>query len=101
MQFILDNKGNPEKLADIVVEITNIIEGLQEQRIAHGDLKANNFQISQGKVYLIDLDSMEQHRDAVSFEKARQKDVRRFLQNWGSMPEVEELFLRALNREDS
>ena len=101
MQFILDNRDNEKALADIVVEVTNIIEGLQEQQIAHGDFKANNFQISQGKVYLIDLDSMEQHRDAASFEKAQQKDLTRFLQNWASMSEVKELFLRALNGKDT
>ena len=51
--------------------------------MSHGDLKASNFLISDsGKITLIDLDAMKQHRYKFTFEKAFFKDQVRFKANW-------------------
>jgi tRNA A-37 threonylcarbamoyl transferase component Bud32 len=52
-------------------------------QISHGDLKASNLQLdAQGRVIVMDLDSMQQHRCARRALRAHVKDIRRLLQNW-------------------
>ncbi len=65
---------------------------LKAQRISHGDLKATNILIADGRPLLIDLDAMQQHADEIAFEKAWRRDLRRFLRNWRDDPEIAQLF---------
>lgn len=52
-------------------------------KIGHGDLKATNLQVNaQGKIIIMDLDSMQQYRCARRALRAHAKDIRRLLQNW-------------------
>jgi len=52
-------------------------------KLSHGDMKASNLQVTdQGKIVVIDLDSMQQHRRSQMALRAHAKDVRRLLQNW-------------------
>lgn len=51
-------------------------------RISHGDLKASNLLWDDGRVVLIDLDAMCQHRSAAAFARAWRRDRARFLRNW-------------------
>ena len=55
---------------------------LHRERLSHGDLKATNLLWDEGEVKLIDLDAMQQHRDAASHARAWRRDRRRLLQNW-------------------
>lgn len=55
---------------------------LKSQRISHGDLKASNLLWHQGKIVLIDLDALVQHRSSARFERAWQRDRNRLLRNW-------------------
>lgn len=98
-EFILDNKGSAAQLEELAEHVAKIMVGMEQQLITHGDLKATNFLVSQGEVYLIDLDSMRQYRDASLFKSPHQKDLDRFKLNWSSMPEIAELFLSTLNRQ--
>lgn len=64
-------------------QFQHIFSCLRQAKVSHGDLKASNFLISDsGKITLIDLDSMKQHRYEFAFEKAFYKDQLRFLANW-------------------
>ena len=64
-------------------QISNIFLLMQNSLISHGDLKAQNLLIdADGKVILIDLDSMKDHRSTSEFEKIFNKDKKRFLRNW-------------------
>jgi len=64
-------------------QIKTIFDLMQETKISHGDLKAQNLLIDpQGNVALIDLDSMQEHQIANEFQKAFIKDKKRFLKNW-------------------
>ena len=89
--LIMDSvKGN--SLADISVENLldkNIIDqlkaiflGMFEARLSHGDTKATNWLIHNGKINLIDLDSMKQHNNEKRLLRASRKDFVRFLDNW-------------------
>jgi tRNA A-37 threonylcarbamoyl transferase component Bud32 len=52
-------------------------------QISHGDLKASNLQLdAQGRVIVMDLDSLQQHRCGRRAMRAHVKDIRRLLQNW-------------------
>lgn len=55
---------------------------LHRERISHGDLKATNLLWQDGRVVLIDLDAMQQHRSDASHARAWGKDRARLLRNW-------------------
>jgi len=64
-------------------QLRRLFSYLEQAKVSHGDLKASNFLINdKGKIYLIDLDAMKQHPCQPSFEKALEKDKRRFMANW-------------------
>jgi hypothetical protein len=50
---------------------------------------------AQGKVILIDLDSMQEHQHYRDFEKAFNKDKKRFLKNWQDL-KMKEIFTSLL-----
>ena len=68
-------------------------------QISHGDCKASNIKIVDGKPVLIDLDSMQAHATGWFgnwwFEKRHIKDLKRFMQNWENNPQTSQLFKRA------
>nr|WP_154666114.1 lipopolysaccharide kinase InaA family protein [Thauera linaloolentis] len=55
---------------------------LHRERISHGDLKATNLLWHAGRIVLIDLDAMQQHRSAASHARAWRRDRARLLRNW-------------------
>lgn len=55
---------------------------LHRLRIAHGDLKASNLLWHAGRIWLIDLDAMTQHRSDAAYRKAWCRDRARLLKNW-------------------
>jgi tRNA A-37 threonylcarbamoyl transferase component Bud32 len=55
---------------------------LHRERISHGDLKATNLLWHDGRILLIDLDAMQQHRSAASHAHAWRRDRARLLRNW-------------------
>ena len=62
--------------------ITILFEALHRQRISHGDLKATNLLWDAGRVLLIDLDAVVQHRSQRSYARAWRRDRARLLRNW-------------------
>jgi tRNA A-37 threonylcarbamoyl transferase component Bud32 len=73
-------------------QIKAIFDLMQKTQISHGDLKAQNLLLNtHGKVSLIDLDSMQEHQNSEQFQKAFNKDKKRFLRNWQDM-KVKEKF---------
>ncbi len=69
--------------------IVGLFTRLHECRISHGDLKATNLIWHAGRVYVIDLDAMAQHRSARAHARAWRRDRARFLRNW---PEASPLY---------
>jgi len=67
---------------DAIKHICQLFYRLHLLGISHGDMKASNLKMIDGKPMLIDLDSMQQHRKRYFAEKAHAKDLRRFMQNW-------------------
>lgn len=77
-------------------QIACIFSKLYRQKISHGDLKATNILITEGRAMLIDLDAMRRHSSDAGFGKAWARDMRRFLQNWGEDEYLYGLFVKAL-----
>ncbi len=77
-------------------KVAQILQGLQQQQISHGDLKASNILISSGEAMLIDLDAMCQHANTARFNRVWAKDIRRFLKNWQEHKALLDLFADSL-----
>ncbi len=86
----MDEKGR------MAGQIAGMFNKLWQQRITHGDLKATNILIAEGKAMLIDLDGMRRHKCPFIFKWAWRKDMRRFMENWGDDAGLLELFRKSL-----
>lgn len=68
--------------ATTIAAVKDLFDQLVAARISHGDLKATNLLWHDGRICLIDLDAMHQHKTETGFRRAWQKDRARFLRNW-------------------
>lgn len=83
-------------------EVVSLFEGLfktmVDYRISHGDMKATNFLIKDGRLFVLDLDSMTRSATKAQFKERFSKDLKRFQKNWvgtSMEPEVETLLAQA------
>ncbi|MED5510012.1 MAG: lipopolysaccharide kinase InaA family protein [Pseudomonadota bacterium] len=68
-------------------QLRHLFRLMREYRLTHGDMKASNLLLTkQGKINLIDLDAMAEHRHQWSFRRALVRDQKRFLKNWDKTP---------------
>lgn len=83
---LLDAYHSRQPTENELEQINNIFLLMQNSQISHGDLKAQNLLVDdEGKVILIDLDSMKEHRNYRDFQRAFKKDKKRFIRNWQDM----------------
>jgi tRNA A-37 threonylcarbamoyl transferase component Bud32 len=68
--------------ATLVKAVVQLCYRLYLLQISHGDLKATNIKVQQGQPTLIDLDSMQQYRNAYFAKRGHVKDLQRLMQNW-------------------
>ncbi len=80
----------------IVDVVATTFARLQRHRLSHGDMKATNLIVSDGRLYLLDLDAARAHRTAAGHARALMRDKRRFLANWDDVAELRNGFERAL-----
>ncbi|KAB2920692.1 MAG: hypothetical protein F9K30_15950 [Dechloromonas sp.] len=79
-----------EPLPAIGQALLRLFSTLHRLKISHGDLKATNLLWHAGRIVLIDLDALVQHRSERSFRRAWQRDRARLLRNWpGESPLVQ------------
>lgn len=83
-------------------EIVGLFRGLfrvmADYRISHGDMKATNFMLKDGKIFVLDLDVMTRNASNAKFKEKFAKDLKRFQKNWvgtSMEPEVETLLIEA------
>ena len=67
---------------DALPLLTALVEQLHSARITHGDLKATNLIVEDGKIVLMDLDGLRICRREPSFRRHHRKDCARLLRNW-------------------
>ena len=76
------NAASPAQRSDTLCTFAAIIARYYRAGISHGDMKANNFIVTDAGVTIIDLDPMRAHRRRAALEKALRRDIERFLQNF-------------------
>ncbi len=79
------------RTAQLIIRLFATLESLM---ISHGDMKATNIIIRNKEPWLIDLDSMRQHKRKAGFSRAREKDVNRFIRNWQHRSDILAFFER-------
>lgn len=80
------------ELQQIAEQLRTLFANLDSLHISHGDLKATNILLENGAPILLDLDAMRLHRCKRQWQKAKQRDVNRFMKNWKDQPEIAEIF---------
>lgn len=78
--FGADGERPPEQ--EEGAALLQMLKQLREARISHGDFKATNLLWHAGRVWLIDLDSMQTHESESRWREAWIKDRARLLRNW-------------------
>jgi len=79
------NQGQWESVAKNIV---GLIQQLAAKGLSHRDLNLSNILLVEGKPYLIDLDSMRQHRLLPLIKRALYHEVKRFMENWQDYPDI-------------
>jgi len=82
-----------QQIASKLIDIFRLFKLAQ---ISHGDTKATNFMVSDNRVFVIDLDAVRFHTSKQCFNRAFEKDIRRFLRNWENQPKIKALFEKEL-----
>ena len=72
--------ADTETKQQVALEVARLFYRLYLLKINHGDCKATNIKIKDGKPLLLDLDAMQ--ANAWNFEKKHIKDLKRFMRNW-------------------
>ena len=80
LQHLLSAEREPDQT--VGAALLELFRTLNSLRISHGDLKASNLLWHDGRIFLIDLDAMEQHSSACRYAHAWRRDRARFLRNW-------------------
>ena len=71
--------------ANVLGAIRELFAGLRNARFAHGDMKATNLILSDGKVHVVDLDAAVWHRSAWWFGRRHRRDRERFQRNFAAV----------------
>ncbi|MCF8112135.1 MAG: hypothetical protein K9J85_11700, partial [Desulfobacteraceae bacterium] len=81
----------------IVRQFAGLLCRFYEARIVHGDFKATNFILSEGRLAVTDLDAMRSYRRPTGrFRKKFKKDCRRLMKNWTDLPAIDKMFREEL-----
>ena len=93
----LDADGWQERFQKIVKQITGFFRVMVDAGYSHGDMKATNLLVSEGLLYVLDLDASRQHRFSFTHRRALRRDRARFLKNWKNQPELSAAFSEQLD----
>jgi tRNA A-37 threonylcarbamoyl transferase component Bud32 len=96
LEYFAGNDLSPEQ-EQVGERIAGLLHALFQARISHGDLKATNIIIHEGRPVLVDLDAMRHHCTRWAHRRAARADRERFLRNWQSLPAVHQHFRRLMS----
>ena len=92
LNYFQDLKISYDDKSAMAKQIIEMMGILRSSMLSHGDMKATNIIINGDKPFLLDLDSMIARTYKTRFIRAWNKDIRRFMQNWKDLPEIDQLF---------
>jgi len=95
--FHRSNKGDVS-LEGITKLVGELLQGLADASISHGDFKATNFFLSEKKLFILDLDAMCEYHIRWLFRRAFKRDLKRFMRNWTDLPAMHKRFLDQINQ---
>lgn len=95
-EVLADANIPPERKLAIARQVADLLRKLRLLGIEHGDMKASNLKLVDGKPLLLDLDAMRQHRFAWWCRQRHARDLRRFLKNWHNAPDILRMMESAL-----
>ena len=81
-QFFADTTVSALQKAEAARNIASLFCKLYRLQLEHGDFKATNMKMVNGRPLLLDLDSMRQRSLNLPFVKRHTRDLRRFMRNW-------------------
>lgn len=94
---VFADSGLPDaRKQEIAADVATLLRKLYLLKIEHGDMKATNLKLVDGKPLLLDLDAMKQHCCERWFRRRHARDLRRFLKNWHNAPDILRMLKSAL-----
>lgn len=87
LEYFADTAVSEAEKERLGQRLVTMLERLAQQEIVHGDLKATNFLVVDGRPVLIDLDPMQWLPGSPEFARRFSRDLARFRQNWQNRPE--------------
>jgi len=90
--YFNSDKNSLEEKRSIAESTVKLLKNFHALKVSHGDLKITNIMISDLHPVIIDLDSMKQHWNIYFFNKAKKRDIKRFLKNWQDNPSLAKIF---------
>lgn len=96
LEFLGSGASPGAEQIELADQVVNMLESLGRCRIVHGDLKATNIIVHEGKPVLMDLDAMRYFGRSKAFEVRFADDVKRFLRNWENDKHLEQMFCHRL-----
>ena len=82
----------------LIERVADLLRELQALQLVHGDTKASNILVRDGKPILLDLDAMQLVTSARAHRRRFGKDVQRLLKNFAEQPERLQAFTVALQQ---
>ena len=94
---VFDDEALPDEgKKEIAIAVAQLLRKLYLLKIEHGDMKATNLKLVDGKPLVLDLDAMKMHCCDRWFKRRHARDLRRFLKNWHNAPEILRMLKSAL-----
>lgn len=82
VQVQLQQPNSFTSVEQLVTAFSCLFDVMHGSKISHGDMKASNFIYRNGKLWVLDLDSMKQYKLDFLFQIRFKKDASRFMKNW-------------------
>ena len=93
-----DDWGAHDPRRDALAPLATLIQLLYAARISHGDMKATNLIVDDGRVFLMDLDGLRPHWRSSVFARHFRKDCDRLLRNWPHHPNIRQALHRTFHQ---
>ncbi len=84
-----------KKQQEMIAKVVQVMMAMKQNHLCHRDLKPDNWQVFEEKVYLLDLDNLRSYSWGPFFTYMFNKDVKRFLKAWRYRPLLHQAFIRA------
>lgn len=85
-------QNNKNEFVGYAKKYAGLIKRMFAARLTHGDINFTNFLVGKDNIYVLDLDGMRKHKYPWTLNKAKRKDINRFLYNWHDQPEIANVF---------